>query len=442
MKKNYILTLLIVLVSAYCAHCQIIVPNGNFETWQNVGAIDEEPTSWNGNQTGSGFASLHPQTCFREETNPHSGSYCLRLDNDSFFGTPAQAQATTGKIHYPSTNSADNYISTVTLDPDFNSPFVGRPDSLVGWFRFNQGGTDIGEINAYLHDSTDFSVPDQGGAASFEIAVAQFNTPSSNVVGWTRFSMPFSYSTGPIGNAIPTHLLLICSASNNAASANSFTILWIDDLEVIYCTPTTSTINVSECDSYSSPSGKVWTSSNTYIDTIPNAANCDSIITINLTINNVSDLTTSTFGVTISANNTGATYQWLDCDNNNSIIMSETSQSYTATANGNYAVELTENGCVDTTACTAITTVGILESNFGNEFKFYPNPTDGNFSIDLGHNHNSIIVKMTDLNGKLIHSKQYNNSHLLKLKIDEPAGIYLLFIESSNKKAVIRLVKE
>lgn len=50
---------------------------------------------------------------------------------------------------------------------------------------------------------------------------------------------------------------------------------------------TYETIAVTECDSYTSPSGNyTWTVSNTYNDTIPNAMMCDSVITINLTINN------------------------------------------------------------------------------------------------------------------------------------------------------------
>ena len=49
---------------------------------------------------------------------------------------------------------------------------------------------------------------------------------------------------------------------------------------------------------------------------------------------------------------------------------------------------------------------------------------------------------MTDLNGKLIQSKSYNGLQLLNLDLDEPAGVYLLMIESGEKKAVIRLIKE
>ena len=52
---------------------------------------------------------------------------------------------------------------------------------------------------------------------------------------------------------------------------------------------TYETITITECDSYTSPSGNyTWTVSNTYNDTIANAMMCDSVITINLTINNSS----------------------------------------------------------------------------------------------------------------------------------------------------------
>jgi hypothetical protein len=49
---------------------------------------------------------------------------------------------------------------------------------------------------------------------------------------------------------------------------------------------TTSAINPFVCDSYTSPSGKVWTDSGEYMDTIPNTAGCDSIIIVHLTIKN------------------------------------------------------------------------------------------------------------------------------------------------------------
>ena len=88
------------------------------------------------------------------------------------------------------------------------------------------------------------------------------------------------------------------------------------------------------------------------------------------------------------------------------------------------------------------TGVGIIENDFGNNLRVYPNPSDGNFSIDLGLNFESVKVHVRDITGKLVLSKTYNESQLLNLKLEEAAGVYLLIIEAEGKKAMIRLVKE
>lgn len=209
------------------------------------------------------------------------------------------------------------------------------------------------------------------------------------------------------------------------------------------CSNSSSSITDTACVSYTSPSGSyIWTTTNTYIDTIPNAANCDSIITINLTINNVSDLTTSTDGATITSNNTDATYQWLNCDSNYTVIDAQMDVSFTATVNGSYAVQLTENECVDTTECININISGLIENNFGDQFLLYPNPSSENFSVDLGESFQTVTITIVDIVGKQIVRQKYNDSKLLNVKLEEPAGIYFIMIESEDKKAVIRLEKK
>jgi len=55
----------------------------------------------------------------------------------------------------------------------------------------------------------------------------------------------------------------------------------------IFSNNTSKTITESNCNSYMSPSGNyTYTTSGTYTDTIPNTLGCDSLITIDLTINN------------------------------------------------------------------------------------------------------------------------------------------------------------
>ena len=223
----------------------------------------------------------------------------------------------------------------------------------------------------------------------------------------------------------------------NAAGCDSVVTL---DLTIKNSTVVTDVITA--CDSYTWIDGNTYTASNnSAIWVLTNAVGCDSVIILDLTINTVSDLSTSLVGTTITANNTSATYQWLDCDNNNAIIVGETNPSFTATVNGNYAVELTENGCVDTSACVAVTSVSTIEHNFADNLQVYPNPTAGNFSIDLGAVYESVVVTITDVSGRLIDSRTITQSQLLHLNIDEPAGVYIVAIQAGDRKAMIRLLK-
>jgi Trk K+ transport system NAD-binding subunit len=68
-----------------------------------------------------------------------------------------------------------------------------------------------------------------------------------------------------------------------------------DDISIYSVCGTTSTISPTVCSSYTVPSGNAtYTTSGVYTDTILNSANCDSIITINLTVGqNASSITES-----------------------------------------------------------------------------------------------------------------------------------------------------
>lgn len=66
-------------------------------------------------------------------------------------------------------------------------------------------------------------------------------------------------------------------------------------------------------------------------------------------------------GTTLTADAVGVTYQWLDCDNGNAPIAGATSASYTPSVTGNYAVQITDNGCTDVSACILVDFTGIEE---------------------------------------------------------------------------------
>lgn len=209
------------------------------------------------------------------------------------------------------------------------------------------------------------------------------------------------------------------------------------------CSPTFGTDVQSACFSFTWIDGNVYTTSNNSATfTLTNAAGCDSIVTLDLTINTVSNNTTFLSGQTISSNNLQASYQWLDCNNNFAVIPGATSQTFTPTSNGSYAVEVTENGCVDTSDCVVITGIVYLDNEHDTRIYAFPNPNQGIFILDLGIVSEQTQVNILDLRGQLLKSEFFESTREIELTFSAPAGIYLLEVISGEKKSTIKLIKE
>ena len=172
---------------------------------------------------------------------------------------------------------------------------------------------------------------------------------------------------------------------------------------------------------------------------------CDQTLnsnSVNLNLNNVTDISTTINGITIEANNTNASYVWLECDNDYAIISGETSQTLTPSVNGNYAVELTENSCIDTSACVFFNTVGIIENSFKDKFTLYPNPTNGIFSIEFNSPQELINLKIIDASGKLVSENTHKSTNIIRHELDLPKGIYLIEVsDMKSQQSIIRLIK-
>lgn len=183
------------------------------------------------------------------------------------------------------------------------------------------------------------------------------------------------------------------------------------------------------------------TVSGTYFDEHTSVQGCDSIIALDLNIIDV-DVTTTVVEPTITANAAGASYRWLDCNDNDAVIAGETSQAFMAMANGSFAVEVTQDGCVDTSACVAIISVSVLESELDMQISVFPNPTNGNFSINLDKPYDLVTVKLQDVTGKVLETMQVNQTQRFNYSIDQANGMYLLSIVADGKTSVVRLIKE
>ena len=188
------------------------------------------------------------------------------------------------------------------------------------------------------------------------------------------------------------------------------------------------------CDTYTWIDGNTYTlSTNTPTYNLTNTFGCDSVINLDLTLNTVDNGITNNSPI-LTANAIGATYQWLDCNNNYAPIQGETNQIFTATTNGSYAVEVTQNGCVDTSACEQVNNVGINEIN--PSITLNPNPTTG--IVELQGINGSFKMDVYDYTGKYLQSTSRSTIDLS----DYPKGIYLIKVAYGDKTENLRLVKE
>ena len=146
---------------------------------------------------------------------------------------------------------------------------------------------------------------------------------------------------------------------------------------------------------------------------------------------------------TLTANETGATYQWIDCNNANAPISGATSQTFSPTTNGSYAVQLTKNGCTATSSCESVTTLGLTSNEFAKSISMYPNPTNGLTNIQLNQSFETIEATVYNVTGQTILNKEFKNTNIFSLDINSSNGIYFLAIKTnSGENAVLKVVKE
>ena len=156
--------------------------------------------------------------------------------------------------------------------------------------------------------------------------------------------------------------------------------------------------------------------------------------TVTITPTNI-DKTTSINFAEISSNQAGASYQWLDCNNAFAPISGETAQSFTPTVNGSYAVKITLNSCVDTSACVNFNTVS-LKNHSAIAFNLYPNPATDILTIkssELIEN-----IKIYNLLGSLVLTESKTIFSVAELEI----GVYIVHIKTAKGIGTARLIKE
>lgn len=198
------------------------------------------------------------------------------------------------------------------------------------------------------------------------------------------------------------------------------------------------TINAEGCKVYVSPSGEVYSESGTYYETFTSYCDCDSIVTLNITVWEL-NTAISQDGALFTAveDEIGTTYQWLDCDDDYAIIPGATDQFYYATEPGNYCVALTLGSCTDTTACYTFSQLGETSDIIELNAKIYPNPNNGNFKVDLGQSYQTVFITITDVAGKIVLNSSYQTIQSFVIEMEKAPGLYFLEIRTTSGQELI-----
>jgi len=202
-----------------------------------------------------------------------------------------------------------------------------------------------------------------------------------------------------------------------------------------------SSFSQSACDSFHW-NGVTYVASGAYYDTLLSITGCDSVVTMNLTINTIDDSVTKNAAV-LTAFVTGASYQWVYCDSNYAPIPGETNQSFTATHNGNYAVVVSQNGCIDTSDCKLVNhLVDNIDEVTVNKFEVYPNPTTGLLHVLSSYPMKNVAIRVRNIFGQvIIQGEQVNTKDAVIDLMNFPTGHYILEVVERGIVKTFRVVK-
>lgn len=171
------------------------------------------------------------------------------------------------------------------------------------------------------------------------------------------------------------------------------------------------------------------TQTGTYSVTVTNSQGCSDSDTVDITINPNPNINTSLNGNSILANQSGAIYQWLDCNNGSAAISGEINQNYTPQNSGIYAVSITLNGCTDTSACVNFIGTGLNEQGV-NGLNIYPNPGFGEIIIESTDGGEFLLTN--ELGQTVLIIRFTENQNFIKINNVNPGVYYIIGLKNNS----------
>lgn len=200
--------------------------------------------------------------------------------------------------------------------------------------------------------------------------------------------------------------------------------------------------NLSDTSSLQNPSNICFSTPGTYqITLITSNPYGSDTITQALSVNAI-DTTVSVSGINLTSNASGATWQWINCTTNATIVGAN-SATYTPTSNGNYAVIVTQNSCTDTSACILVNSLSLDQNEINNLLSVYPNPSIGIFVLyDVDGLLSGQEVTVTNILGETVSISNISSNKTYLDLSSVSDGIYFITIDTHLGRLNTKIYKE
>ena len=368
-----------------------------------------------------------------------------------------------GAIHYGYGIGIDN----ITIDGDGETPEPVQPTVVTN------AATSISQTSAILNGAITSEGNQTITARGFEWKLA--TATDYTVVSATGTTMTATL-TGLTANTTYTYKAFATTALGTVyGSELTFTTLEQGEEP---CTPTASTTEATICagETYEF-NGQTYTTAGTYTATLVNAAGCDSTATLVLTVNQPTSSTTDVtvcYGETYEFNgqtyNATGTYtatltNAAGCDsvatlnltvrpenapieetvtlNNDELPYTWRGEQYTEFGTYTVAGE-DENGCPQEYTLTLVHNSSIAEVENEYSIALYPNPTSENATLSVKGLNEEATVIVTDQAGRVISTtKLALGQETMEVETTKLAsGVYYIRIQTANSVRTEKLIRK
>ena len=257
------------------------------------------------------------------------------------------------------------------------------------------------------------------GAPSGLVAYYQMNEGNAAGNNWSVTTVPNVVGTG---SGTLNNFDLSGSASNWLAGQNLNLTKY-------------DSVQAQVCNAFTLPNGDVTDTSGTYVHAFTMANGCDSVVTYDVIVDTVDNRVVQN-GIVLSAQSATGSFQWVSCDDSTDIA-GATSAVFVVSANGHYAVKVTEGSCEQWSDCFEINNIGIKE-DFLNA-ALYPNPASTYIIVPSLKQKGKVAVDVYTVGGQLVQQLKAENGRI-ELPQEILEGLYILQSEEHSLRALIQIL--